>query len=72
MGNNKQTAVEYIEDKWGNATEWSWEEIKQWFEQAKAIEKEQINKAYWEGYYEEGMYDARKYYDDTYSNTKSE
>ena len=29
-------------------------------------EKEQINKAYYDGYYQEGFYDARKYYDDTY------
>jgi hypothetical protein len=30
-------------------------------------EKEQINKAYYDGYYQEGLYDARKYYDDTYN-----
>jgi hypothetical protein len=31
------------------------------------MEKEQINKAYYDGYYEEKLYDARNYYTDTYS-----
>ena len=37
---------------------------------AKALnkEKEQINKAYYDGYYQEELYDAREYYNDTYTN----
>jgi hypothetical protein len=37
------------------------------YEQAKQKEKEQINKAYYDGYYKEKLYDARRYYSDTYS-----
>lgn len=36
-------------------------------EELLQIEKEQINKAYFDGYYQENLYDARKYYDDTYN-----
>ena len=36
------------------------------FEQAKEMEKEQINDACYEGYYQEGMYDTRAYYDKKY------
>ena len=36
------------------------------WEQAKEIEKEQINDACYEGYYQEGMYDTRAYYDKKY------
>ena len=35
-------------------------------EQAKEMEKEQINDACYEGYYQEGMYDTRAYYDKKY------
>ena len=35
-------------------------------EQAKAMEKEQINDACYEGYYQEGIYDTRAYYDKKY------
>ena len=69
---NKQTAVDWLEH----------ELIKRGvirrgfmipdniFNQAKAMEKEQINRAYYDGYYQETMYDARRYYDDTYGNSK--
>lgn len=33
---------------------------------AKEMEKEQLNKACYDGYYEENLYDTRQYYDDTY------
>ena len=36
--------------------------------QAKGMEKEQINKAFYDGYYQEGMYDARKYYEDNFKS----
>ena len=36
------------------------------FEQAKAMEKEQINKACYDGYYQEELYDVRNYYNETY------
>lgn len=35
--------------------------------EAKQMERDQINKAFYDGYYQESMYDARSYYDDTYS-----
>ena len=38
----KQTAVEWLHDKWDNCKEWKWQEIQQWFEQAKEMEKQQI------------------------------
>lgn len=41
---------------------------------AKALnkEKEQINKAYYDGYYQEELYDAREYYNDTYTNNNKQ
>ena len=36
------------------------------FDQALEMEKEQINDACYEGYYQEGMYDTRAYYDKKY------
>ena len=38
------------------------------FEQAKAMEKEQINKACYDGYYKEELYDVRNYYKETYED----
>jgi len=35
-------------------------------EQAKEMEKEQLNDACYDGYYQEGMYDTRAYYDNKY------
>ena len=35
-------------------------------EQARAMEMEQINKACYDGYYREDLYDIRNYYNDTY------
>ena len=33
-------------------------------------EKEQINKACYDGYYQEELYDTRNYYDQTYNQNK--
>ena len=45
----QQTAVEWLHDKWSNCKEWKWEEIEQWFEQAKQMEKDQMEEAYCQG-----------------------
>lgn len=71
---NKQTAVEWLVDKWGNAIHWNWEQIKQWFEQAKEMEKEQIIDAFDEGQNYEYEYhinsapkfDSQTYFTETY------
>ena len=67
-----QTAVEWLHYKWSNCKEWKWEEIEQWFEQAKAMEKEQIINAWLNGD-ADSMYDpkqlqeqAEQYYKETY------
>ena len=67
MENKKQTAVEWLEDKVSQILDF---DLIKLFEQAKEMEKEQINRAYYDGYYQETMYDARRYYDDTYGNSK--
>ena len=64
-----QTAVEWLHYKWSNCKEWKWEEIEQWFKQAKAIEKEQMHKcaSFWRGKeneIEKPMFDI--YYKETY------
>lgn len=63
----KQTAVEWFQDQIIKIVNGTCElsEI-QIFEQAKEMEKEQINDACYEGYYQEGMYDTRDYYDKKY------
>ena len=40
---------------------------KEEIQQAKEMEKEQINKACYDGYYQEELYDTRNYYDQTYN-----
>ena len=64
----KQTAVEWLKkildgqkDKQFDYDEWCIA-----FDHAKEMEKEQINDACYEGYYQEGMYDTRAYYDNKY------
>ena len=64
----KQTAVEWLKkildgqkDKPFDYDEWCIA-----FDHAKEMEKEQINDACYEGYYQEGMYDTRAYYDNKY------
>ncbi len=63
----KQTAVEWLHDTWGNYPDlWSWEKIQEWFAQAKAMEKEQIEDAYTDGV--EFLYlEAEQYYNETYT-----
>ena len=61
-----------MESKKQTAIEWLYELSKEReldkfdLEQAKYMEKEQINKACYDGYYQEELYDIREYYNDTY------
>jgi hypothetical protein len=61
-----------MESKKQTAVEWLYELSKEReldkfdLEQAKYMEKEQINKACYDGYYQEELYDIREYYNDTY------
>ena len=73
MENKKQTAVDWLFDKIQDQRENGNNDLRTtlyYCEQAKEMEKEQINRAYYDGYYQETMYDARRYYDDTYGNSK--
>ena len=63
----QQTAVEWLVDYIKNLEKYPYKTIQELEEQAKQMEKEQINKAFYDGYYEEKLYDARNYYTDTYS-----
>jgi hypothetical protein len=38
------------------------------FEKAKEMEKQQINKACYDGYYQEEMMNTKEYYDKTFNN----
>ena len=65
MESKKQTAVEWlIEDltRLGH----NFKLYKKEIEQAKEMEKQQINKACYDGYYQEELYDIREYYNETY------
>jgi hypothetical protein len=65
----KQTAVEWLIDQLVTENEVTLKgENYKLFEQAKQMEKEQINKAFYDGYYQEELYDARKYYNQTYKS----
>jgi hypothetical protein len=61
-----------MESKKQTAVEWLYELSKEReldkfdLEQAKYMEKQQINKACYDGYYQEELYDIREYYNDTY------
>ena len=59
------TAVEWLVEHL-NLDETSLNYNKLTIEKAKEMEKEQINDACYEGYYQEGMYDTRAYYDKRY------
>jgi len=73
---NKQTAVEwlsevtsqlfdeYLQAKFGTMV--LSEKLEEVTNQAKEMEKEQINKAAWDGYYQEEMTDIRNYYELNY------
>ena len=62
----KQTAVEWLVDQIFNDVDLKDSILKLAIQQAKEMEKEQINDACYEGYYQEGMYDTRAYYDKKY------
>ncbi len=64
----KQTAVEWLIDWMGKNQYYIGNDLLQAVQEAKEIEKEQINKACYDGYYQENLYDVRKYYNDTYSS----
>ena len=61
-----------MESKKQTAVEWLYELSKEReldkfdLEQAKEMEKQQINKACYDGYYQEDLYDIREYYNETY------
>lgn len=59
----KQTAIEWLIEQWPILESQIPERI---LTEAKEMEKEQINDACYEGYYQEGMYDTRAYYDNKY------
>lgn len=64
MKTEKQlTAVEWLIEQWPILESQIPERI---LNEAKEMEKEQINDACYEGYYQEGMYDTRAYYDNKY------
>ena len=70
-----QTAIEWLYDKWSNCKEWKWEEIEQWFEQAKEMEKQQIIDAAADHSYPtktSAYIDAEIYYDKTYGSKGSD
>ena len=58
---SKQTAVEWLY-KLSKERELDKFDL----EQAKEMEKQQINKACYDGYYQEELYDIREYYNKTY------
>jgi len=64
----KQTAVEWLESEFIKleSTTGVHGIMYDLIEQAKEMEKEQINKACYDGYYQEGMYDVRQYYNETF------
>ena len=73
---NKQTAVEWLKqqfDFWGDRV---WEHQNDLFEQAKAMEKEQIEMAFSKSYligleevnYDDANKQAEQYYNETYAN----
>ncbi len=71
----KQTAIEWLYDKWSNCKEWKWEEIEQWFEQAKEMEKQQIKDAWNNGAYCGDMINieiSEDYYNETYGSKGSD
>ena len=66
----KQTAVEWLEDKLNNVRPTqicSIETIKEWVEQAKEMEKQQIIDAYEKGKYSFGK-DVQQYYNEKFNN----
>ena len=75
MENKKQTAIQWLYDQLVDTPKdkFNWYTLLQ---KAKELEKEQINKAFYDGYYQEESYDPRSggcyvvdYYNDTYNKT---
>lgn len=70
---DQKTAVEWFIEKlqssstYNNTSAKEWDRIVDLYEQAKEMEKTQINRACYDGYYQEDLYDVRKYYDQTYN-----
>jgi len=62
---SKQTAVEWLVEKM-LSQDWYTYKSLEFIEQAKEMEKQQINKACYDGYYQEELYDIREYYNETY------
>jgi len=62
---SKQTAVEWLEQEFIALQNYSVNELGL-FLKAKEMEKQQINKACYDGYYQEELYDIREYYNETY------
>jgi len=65
MESKKQTAVEWLEQEFIALQNYSVNELGL-FLKAKEMEKQQINKACYDGYYQEELYDIREYYNETY------
>lgn len=66
----QQTAVEWLEKQFDRYTSAGVrvpnDKIFKLTEKAKEIEKDQINRACYDGYYQEEPFDVRNYYDQTY------
>ena len=64
----KQTAVEWLLENLISEphSEEDFNYNSECWDRALEMEKEQINDACYEGYYQEGMYDTRAYYDKKY------
>ena len=64
----KQTSLEWLENKWSNEKEWSWEKIQNWFEQAKEMHKQEIIDAYDKGEFDCGCNGtSEQYYNETFN-----
>jgi len=61
-----QTAVEWLVEKLEESGIPLMKDELEIIEQAKEMEKSQINKACYDGYYQEELYDIREYYNETY------
>ena len=69
--NKKMTAIEWLAkelESYGDPgyCKLEWETLDLLVQKAKEMEKQQINKACFDGYYQEGMYDVRNYYNETF------
>ena len=63
----KQTAVEWLVEQLTPAISLQQKYIDEYLEQAKVMEKEQINKACYDGYYKEDEKYTYEYYNETYN-----